>query len=112
MPYVRDRAFCLTCGGPAAICAASDRCVGLGQAGVAPPPLSDEYRTRIEATVTSFGWRAKAAFTAAFWLFGLLVATRSTATARPLLIFLGVPYVAVGAVLTSVVWRAHRTGGR
>ena len=106
--YLRDPRLCLTCGGPAAICAAADRCAGLGK-GLTPPRLDDERYTRTRPTLTSFGWRPKAALTAALWAFGLFAASRSTATARPLLVFLGVPYVIAGAALTWQVWRPHRT---
>lgn len=109
--YQRDRRLCVTCGGPAALCATSDRCVGLGQPGVRPPRLDDERRTRTAATVTSFGWRAKAALTAAYWRGGAFLASRFGPAGRPMLVFVGVPYAAVGVAVTAVMWRAHRTGG-
>lgn len=109
MPYTRDRGLCLTCGGPAPLCAAAERCVGIDDPRLRPPPLEDERFTRVAPTVTSFGWRVKAAFTATIWGFGLLVGSRFTATGRPLLVFVGVPYVVAAAALTHVVWRPHRT---
>lgn len=111
MTYVRDRGLCLTCGGPAAVCAAADRCAGLGR-GLVPPPVTDDRFTRAEPTVTSFGWRVKVALTAGMWGFGLLAGSRFTTTGRPMLVFLGVPYVVAAAALTRQVWRPHRVSGR
>ena len=99
---------CLTCGGPARLCAASDRCVAIDDSRVRPPVLAPYESSRTVATITSFGWRARAALTAAIWLFGLLMATRVASSGRPLAVFVGVPYVAVALVLTREFWRPHR----
>jgi protein-S-isoprenylcysteine O-methyltransferase Ste14 len=92
------------------LCAQADRCVALDSTQVRPPRLADDRYSRTAATAVTFGWPLKAAITAVLWLFGVRVALRASSAALPLLIFLGVPYVAVTVAVTRDLWRSRRVG--
>lgn len=104
-----DGRLCLTCGGPAVLCARAERCVAVDVDALRPPTPNADRFTRTPSGTRSAFW-AKVLATVAGWL-PLLVVLRGLDTpGAPLLVFLGVPYAYVAMRATSAFWRLRNVG--
>ena len=102
-----DGRLCLTCGGPAVLCAAADRCVALHVAELRPPQPNADVFTRTPSAFAGARW-VKAVATVAAWLPVLFVLSSLSSPAAALLVFVGVPYAYVVLRATIVLWRVKK----
>ncbi len=96
---------CLSCGGPAVICAQSAHCVAEHIDRLHPPSPDGTAYSRTAASVMSLGWQAKAALNIVLWLPVLWCAVTFV---TPLALFFGVPWFFTAVVLTRELWRSRR----